>query len=73
MEITATQTKDSAAGKLTFVFADGPFELKQWRVVDAQNKEVRVTLSNPAVGVKLDPKLFKYDARKESRAKSDRD
>ncbi len=73
VEITATQTKDTAAGKLTFVFADGPFELKQWRVVDAQNKEVRVTLSNTVLGGKLDSKLFKYDARKESRGTSDRD
>jgi outer membrane lipoprotein-sorting protein len=70
VEITAAQTKEPAAGKLTFVFSDAPFELKQWRVVDAQNKEVRVTLQDPQIGVKLDSKLFHYDARRE---KSDRD
>ena len=73
LEITATQAKDAAVGKLTFVFSEGPFELKQWRVVDAQNKEVRVTLSNPVLGRKLDAKLFKYDAKKQAREKSDRD
>ena len=70
VEITASQTKDPTAGQLTFVFSDGPFELKQWRVVDAQKKEVRVTLFNPTLGAKLDGKLFRYDTRKE---KSDRD
>jgi outer membrane lipoprotein-sorting protein len=70
VEIAAAQAKDPAAGRLTFVFGEGPFELKQWRVVDAQNKEVRVTLESPVLGGKLDPKLFRYDARKE---RSDRD
>ena len=70
LEITAAQTKEPSAGKLTFVFNEAPFELKQWRVIDAQNKEVRVTLQNPRVGVKLESKLFSYDTRKE---KSDRD
>ena len=70
LEITAAQTKEPSAGKLTVVFNEAPFELKQWRVIDAQNKEVRVTLQNPRVGVKLESKLFSYDTRKE---KSDRD
>jgi outer membrane lipoprotein-sorting protein len=65
VEITATQAKDPAAGKLTFVFSDSPYELRQWRVVDAQNKEVQVTLQNPSYGVKVDPKLFRYDQRRE--------
>ena len=69
VEITAAQAKEPAAGRLTFVFNEAPFELKQWRVLDAQNKEVRVTLQNSRVGVKLDSKLFSYDTRKE---KSDR-
>jgi outer membrane lipoprotein-sorting protein len=70
VEITAAQTKEPTAGRLTFVFSESPFELKQWRVLDAQNKEVRVTLQDVRLGVKLDPKLFRYDTRKE---KSDRD
>jgi outer membrane lipoprotein-sorting protein len=63
LEITAAMAKDPGAGKLTLVFSDGPFELRQWRVVDAQNKEVVVTLENAQKGVALDSKLFRYDAR----------
>lgn len=65
VEITATQAKDPAAGRLTFVFSDSPFELRQWRVVDAQNKEVQVTLQSPSYGIPIDAKLFRYDARRE--------
>ena len=65
VEVTAAQAKDTAAGRLTFVFSDGPFELRQWRVVDAQNKEVRVTLFNPIYGGTLDKNLFRYDVKRE--------
>jgi outer membrane lipoprotein-sorting protein len=60
VEITAAQAKDPALGRLTFVFSDAPFELRQWRVVDAQNQEVAVTLVEPRFGVKLDGKMFEY-------------
>jgi len=63
LEITAAMAKDPAAGKLTMVFSEGPFELRQWRVVDAQNKEVIVTLENAQKDVALDKALFRYDAR----------
>lgn len=64
VEITAAMAKDSAAGKLTLVFADGPFELRQWRVVDAQNKEVVITLYETKLGGALDKDLFRYDTRR---------
>ena len=63
LEITAAMAKDPAAGKLTMVFSEGPFELRQWRVLDSQNKEVVVTLENAQKGVTLDRALFRYDAR----------
>lgn len=63
VEITAAMAKDPAAGQLTLVFSEGPFELRQWRVLDAQNKEVVVTLENAQKGVSLDRSLFRYDAR----------
>jgi len=66
VEITATQTKDTAAGKLTFVFSENPFQMRQWRVVDAQNKEVQVTLINPTFGVPVDSKLFRYEKKNET-------
>jgi len=64
IEITASMTKDPSAGKLTLVFSDGPFELRQWRVLDSQNKEVSVTLYETKTGVKLDRELFRYETRK---------
>lgn len=64
VEITAAMAKDPSAGKLTLVFSEGPFELKQWRVLDAQNKEVTVSLFNAQSGVKLDRDLFRYETRK---------
>jgi outer membrane lipoprotein-sorting protein len=65
VEITAAQAKDPAAGKLTFVFSDAPFELRQWRVLDAQKQEVSVTLFEPRFGVALDDKLFEYEKPRE--------
>jgi len=70
VEITTSMANDPAAGTLTLVFSDAPFELRQWRVIDAQNKEVAVTLFDTRRGVKLDKSLFRYDAR---RAGSERD
>jgi len=67
VEVTAAQAKDPTAGRLTLVFSDGPFELKQWRVVDAQNKEVQVTLFSPVYGGALDKALFRYDIKRERR------
>ncbi len=64
VEITASMAKDPGAGKLTMVFSDAPFELKQWRVVDSQNKEVSVTIFDAKTGVNLDKSLFRYETRK---------
>ena len=72
VEITSSMAKDPAAGKLTLVFTDAPFELKQWRVVDAQKKEVVVTLDNIRLGGKLDPALFRYDAKKRGEDRGDK-
>ena len=60
MEIDLVQTKDPGQGTLTLIFATNPFELRQWRVRDAQGVEVSVTLLTPRFGVDLDSSLFKY-------------
>ena len=64
IEITASMAKDPSAGKLTLVFGDQPLELRQWRVLDAQNKEVTITLYEAKTGVTLDRSLFRYETRK---------
>lgn len=72
VEITASMAKDPTAGKLTLIFTEAPFELKQWRVLDAQRKEVVVTLQNIRLGGKMDPALFKYEARKKGQDRGDK-
>ncbi|MBL8643113.1 MAG: outer membrane lipoprotein carrier protein LolA [Rhodospirillaceae bacterium] len=67
VEITAAQAKDPATGQLTFVFSDAPFELRQWRVLDAQKQEVAVTLMEPKYGGKIDPKIFQYQKPDDAR------
>jgi len=64
VEISTAMADDPAAGTLTLVFSEAPFELRQWRVLDAQNKEVAVSLFDARRGVKLDNSLFRYDARR---------
>ncbi len=72
VEIAASMAKDPTAGKLTLVFTDAPFGLKQWRVLDAQRKEVVVTLDKIRLGGKMDPALFKYEARKKGQDRGDK-
>ena len=72
VEIAATMAKDATAGKLTLVFTEAPFELKQWRVIDAQRKEVVIALDKIRLGGKLDPNLFKYDTRKRGQDRGDK-
>ena len=64
VEVTTSMANDLAAGTLTLVFSDAPFELRQWRVVDAQNQEVTVTLFDAKRDVKLDSSLFRYNVRR---------
>jgi outer membrane lipoprotein-sorting protein len=58
LRLTVTETEKAARGRVTMTFSDHPLELRQWTIVDAQNKIVRVTLDDPHFGVKVDPRLF---------------
>ncbi len=63
LDISMVQTDDPGQGTLTLRFALQPMELRQWKVRDAQNVEVIVTLFTPRFGVDLDPDLFHYAQR----------
>jgi outer membrane lipoprotein-sorting protein len=52
------ETDNPDLGQVTLVLSDQPLELRQWTVLDAQKKQVTVTLNDPHYGVALDPKLF---------------
>jgi len=60
ISIGVEQADDPGEGELTLVFSDKPFELRQWRVRDAQGLTTTVSLYDVATGMKLDPGLFVF-------------
>ena len=60
VSISLTDAKDPGQGELTLVFAEKPFQLRQWRIVDAQRQTTTVSLFDVQTGVALDKKLFTY-------------
>lgn len=59
-EIDVVMASDPEAGTLTLVFAEAPFELRQWRVRDPQGIETIVSLFNIRTGVTFKNDLFVY-------------
>jgi outer membrane lipoprotein-sorting protein len=60
IDITLIRTGKAAAGSLTLVFGTGPLELRQWQVLDAQNRETRVSLYDVAPGGPFPDSLFTF-------------
>ncbi len=60
LRVTATETKRPERGRVTMLFTEQPLQLRQWTILDAQNKTVTVTLDSPRFGVKLNPQLFDW-------------
>jgi len=60
VEITLIRTGKAAAGSLTLVFGTDPLELRQWQVIDAQNRETRVSLYDIAPGGPFPDSLFTF-------------
>ncbi len=58
LRLTLVETKNADVGQVTVVLSDKPLQLRQWTVLDAQRKQVTVTLQNPQFGVPLDANLF---------------
>jgi len=59
VEITLVESKDPGKGALTLIFEDRPFQLRQWRVRDAQGLTTEVALLDPRQGVTY-PRDFFY-------------
>jgi outer membrane lipoprotein-sorting protein len=70
LRLTLTEAKRAERGKVTLVLNDQPMELRQWTVIDAQNKTVTVTLNNPEYGGKIDQNLFVWHDPRSSNASS---
>jgi outer membrane lipoprotein-sorting protein len=58
LRVTVTETKNPDLGKATLVLSDHPLELRKWQILDAQQKNVTVTLDDPHYGPPLSPNLF---------------
>ena len=46
-------------GKLTLIFDNQTYELRQWVVTDAQGLNTSVAIFNTVTGIRPDPNLFK--------------
>lgn len=60
VRLTMVQTTSPERGRVTMVLSEKPLQLRQWTVVDAQDKEVTVTLDSPQYGVALAQGLFQW-------------
>ena len=58
IRLTFVETVEPDQGSVTLALTDRPLELRQWTVVDPQQKRVTVTLTDPHYGAAVDPKLF---------------
>ena len=58
IRLTVVQTKEPGQGSVTMVLEDRPIQLRQWTVLDAQQKQTTVVLDSPHYGVTLNPMLF---------------
>lgn len=60
VEVSLIETKDAGKGTLTLVFEDRPFQLRKWRVLDAQGLTTEVALLNPRTDVSFDSAMFYF-------------
>ena len=60
IQIALVQTDEPAEGSITLAFAEQPFELRRWTVIDAQGYATHVVLEQIESGVPLDGELFIY-------------
>jgi outer membrane lipoprotein-sorting protein len=58
VRIAVVQTDEPAEGSITLAFAEQPFELRRWTIVDAQGYATHVVLDGLEAGVPLDQELF---------------
>lgn len=58
IRLTMVETSEPGQGSATLVLDDKPLQLRQWSIVDPQQKEVTVSLNDPHYGAPVDEKLF---------------
>jgi outer membrane lipoprotein-sorting protein len=65
LAITLVKREDPGLGSLTLYFSEAPMELKQWKVIDAQDLVTTVALFNAEINIELDNRLFVFDDPRE--------
>ena len=58
IQVTLVRTDSPGDGSLTLIFTETPLALRQWVVVDAQQRDTRVTLSDVQIGGAFNQRLF---------------
>jgi outer membrane lipoprotein-sorting protein len=61
LRITVFRTGQQAEGRIQLVLDEEPMTLRQWVVVDAQNRATRVTLTQAETGGRFNPFLFSFN------------
>lgn len=68
LQLQVVKADEQDAGSITFGFSEKPFELRKWRVKDAQQQITEVELFQLKTGMKHDPRLFIFkDPNKKGR------
>lgn len=60
VNIAVTKRSDPGQGSITLTFSLQPYQLRQWKVLDAQGQVTTVTLYDAQSGVALDKSLFDF-------------
>jgi outer membrane lipoprotein-sorting protein len=63
IDVTLIRTGKASQGSLTLVFGTNPLQLRQWKVIDAQQRETRVSLFDVAPGGPFPDSLFTYQGQ----------
>jgi outer membrane lipoprotein-sorting protein len=58
LTVTVIKAAEAAQGRITLVFTESPFQLRQWQVTDAQGQVTTVSLFDAQTGLALDKDLF---------------
>jgi outer membrane lipoprotein-sorting protein len=61
LRVSVFRTAAPGEGRITLILEENPMQLRQWEVLDAQNRLTRVTLTQIETGVRLDPFLFAFN------------
>jgi len=61
LRVSIFRTAAPGEGRITLIMEENPMQLRQWEVLDAQNRLTRVTLTQIETGVRLDPFLFAFN------------